>query len=521
MMDARSFFSRRKTRLGALSGTGVFLVVVGLTLLNLLSQRFFVRWDGSDGRRYSLSQASRRLVRGLPDPVLIRAYISSGFPPEYAAQARYVQDLLDEYRAASRGNVAVEIYDPESSEKVREDARRSGVMPVRITQVASDQFQMREGFLGLVMFHQDKQEALPFIRDVDGLEYDVSSRIRRMTRPTKKILGLVTGHREPSSEALRAGLGARLCEAFDVRPIVLSTSTPLTADMLLVMNPSSPFSDGEIAALDAAVSSGVPTAVFLSRVSIDMRSFAPMPRTTALENILAHYGARVREDIVLDAQCQQVSIQTSRAGVTVSNIVAYPPFIVTRPSRTHPLTRPLDSLVFPFAHPVVFSGGPTLTFTPLAMSSVHSWTPTDLRNYDPFSMRPPSPDALRGPFPLAAVVEGSTTSFCDPARAARVRLAVVGSGVFVDDGLPLPVENGVFLSGLADWLCQENDFLSIPTRGPSFRPIHPRSGVVRALVKAAGYFFLPLMVVAWGFLRWRRRCARRPAIQKIWESFRA
>ncbi|MBI4395900.1 MAG: Gldg family protein, partial [Elusimicrobia bacterium] len=85
---------KTKTRMGALSGGGVLLLTAILVILNLLSQRLFFRWDWTAGRRYSLSSASKDLVRSLEDPVLIRAYISDGLPQPLATYGRYSRDLL-------------------------------------------------------------------------------------------------------------------------------------------------------------------------------------------------------------------------------------------------------------------------------------------------------------------------------------------------------------------------------------------------------------------------------------------
>ena len=73
-------------------------------------------------------------------------------------------------------------------------------------------------------------------------------------------------------------------------------------------------------------------------------------------------------------------------------------------------------------------------------------------------------------------------------------------------------------SNLAGWLAQEKDFSTIPSRGPVFRPLRRSSALVRAAVKLVGFFFLPAGTALWGLIRWRRRRARRPLIQKEWEA---
>lgn len=517
-MDLKTLLAGRRARLGTLSGAGLLVLSGGLLLANLLSQKAFLRSDWSAGGRYSLSPASRRMLRELPDPVLLRAYLSAGLPSPASGNAQYVKDLLSEYRSAGKGRVRVEVVDPESSDKAKEDAQRAGVPPMRFTQVASDQFQVREGFLGVVMFYQDKQDVLPFVDQTENLEFELTSRLRKMSRTEKKSLGLVTGHGEPPLDHLRQGPAAKLFDLFDVRAFDLASATGPAVDVLFVVNPAGEFKPSDLDALDVLVSSGVPTAFFFGRKSVSFQNFGVYPRPTGLDGFLAHYGLRLGDDIVLDSQCQQVTLRSSRGGMTVTNILSYPAFILSRADGGHPVTRSLESLSFPFAHPVIPTGSTGVVVTPLAASSSRSWLPPNLLSMDPYSLRPAAPEDPRGPFTLAAAAEGSLPSFRDAGRTARVKLALVGSGYFLDGQLPLLPGNADFPSFLAEWMTQGDDFLSIPSRGSSFRPLRPAPPVVRVLVKALSYFFLPFAVVLWGLARWRRRRADRPSIQKEWEA---
>jgi hypothetical protein len=212
---------------------------------------------------------------------------------------------------------------------------------------------------------------------------------------------------------------------------------------------------------------------------------------------------------------------TFQGGDGMAAILNYPAFILSRPEKGHPLTKSLEVLGFPFAHPVVPLGtGPK--FTPLDRTSAYSWIPSELRSIDPNSLRRPTEQDAHGPFTLAAAVEGSTRSFSDPNRTANVRMVVVGTDYFLDAELPSPPGNADFLARLAEWMVQDEDFQSIPSKGAAFRPLRPVHPALRGFFKAAGYFFLPALIVLWGFLRWRDRRLARPSIEKAWrESLRA
>lgn len=50
------------------------LVTAGIILLvNVLSDRFFVRWDVTENKQFTLSKATKQILKELDEPVTIRA----------------------------------------------------------------------------------------------------------------------------------------------------------------------------------------------------------------------------------------------------------------------------------------------------------------------------------------------------------------------------------------------------------------------------------------------------------------
>ena len=87
-----------------------FVALIGaLFLLNTVSLQFFGRLDLTRDKQFTLSDASKTLVRTLDEPVTIRAYFTKDLPPPYSTNTRYVKDLLDEYFAAIEEYVCEEL----------------------------------------------------------------------------------------------------------------------------------------------------------------------------------------------------------------------------------------------------------------------------------------------------------------------------------------------------------------------------------------------------------------------------
>ena len=77
-------------------------LLVGLVLLNLTSRDIFYRFDLTDNKMFSLSSSSRSIVEKIDDRLTIKVYFSDNLPNELGNTRRYLQDILEEYRAVSK-----------------------------------------------------------------------------------------------------------------------------------------------------------------------------------------------------------------------------------------------------------------------------------------------------------------------------------------------------------------------------------------------------------------------------------
>lgn len=82
-----------------------------------------------DGR-YTLSEASRRIVSEINSPLYIRFYLSSAVSREYPALYQYSQAVLrrlETYRDQNPEMIRIEIKDPEPYGKIAEEAQKQGL----------------------------------------------------------------------------------------------------------------------------------------------------------------------------------------------------------------------------------------------------------------------------------------------------------------------------------------------------------------------------------------------------------
>src|SRR5208283_1151238 len=171
------------------------LFVVGVVvLINLIGTRFFGRLDLTENKVYTLSQPSRDLVKTLPDFLTVKAFISSDLPPEIKTLSRYVRDMVDEYRTSSNGKFRWEAV-PDSDKNIDQDATHCKVDKIQIQVLRGTKFEMGSYYLGLCFLYGDKMESIPQISRAEGLEFEISSLIKKLTVKKKKI-AFTTGHGE-------------------------------------------------------------------------------------------------------------------------------------------------------------------------------------------------------------------------------------------------------------------------------------------------------------------------------------
>jgi ABC-type uncharacterized transport system involved in gliding motility auxiliary subunit len=217
------------------------LVLGILVVLNFISIRLFGRLDLTSQGVYTLSDASKKLVGALDDRVTVKAYFTEELPAPYNNNRRSVLDILNDYKAYSKGNLQYEFISPQG-EKGEQDAQQQGISPVQVQVVNEDKLEVKRGYLGLVLLYEDRKEILPVVQNLSTLEYDISSALKRLTSKAKKKIGYTTGHGETEFSAMRQVYQAE-AQQYDLIPVDLSKGEQVPSDIsaLLVIAPQTGF----------------------------------------------------------------------------------------------------------------------------------------------------------------------------------------------------------------------------------------------------------------------------------------
>ena len=119
--------------------TGILLTFGILVIINFFAYRFFLRLDFTADQEYTLSKATKNILKSLDGPVTISAYFSEDLPPNVAKVKQDFKDMLIEYDNASGGKIVYQFINPNKDQQTEMEAQQAGIQPIMINVRERDQ----------------------------------------------------------------------------------------------------------------------------------------------------------------------------------------------------------------------------------------------------------------------------------------------------------------------------------------------------------------------------------------------
>ena len=326
----------------AAAQTGLYLVVLAAiaVAVNWLVASSTVRWDQTSTQRYTLSDGSGRLVRGLKEPIKVDAYVPTmGGIARLNAFVRDLKDLLKEYRTKSNGKFEFTIIEANTDE-LRDQAKEAGLEPMAFADQKADQASIAQGFLGLVFKYGSERDVIPQLNPsrTEGLEFWITNKIREVRDKAEDIkhrIGVVTGKDELklSDNNLVARKGRQgspsmeqiLKQAFpfySIETVELKESEPIDEKLagLIITQPGKDYTDKELRRVDEFLMRGSKSLVVVASAVNLKPQDASMQATLNLHNLdklLVGYGINIKKNAVLDFGAQfRIPILTASGQVS-------------------------------------------------------------------------------------------------------------------------------------------------------------------------------------------------------------
>src|SRR5712691_6184594 len=264
----RGFFASRR----AVAVAALVCIALMLISVNIIAARFFTwRLDLTGQHLYTLSRGTLRTLSKIDEPITLRFHYSARLTdevPSYGVYAQRVRELLDQYVAAARGKIRLEVYNPQPFSDVEDRAVAFGLQGVPLDA------QGEQVYFGLAATNStDDQQIVAFFQPERErfLEYDLTKLVHSLAFPKKTVVGLMsTLPLEGDMTAMMRGrpsepmaIVEQLRQLYELRTIGsdLDKIAP-DVDVLLVIHPQN-LSDKTQYAIDQFVLGGGRALVFV------------------------------------------------------------------------------------------------------------------------------------------------------------------------------------------------------------------------------------------------------------------
>jgi ABC-type uncharacterized transport system involved in gliding motility auxiliary subunit len=226
------------------SAVGLVALFLLLVAFNYLASLAPGRVDLTEGNIYTLSDGTKKILRGLESPVKLKLYITrgeQGMPVQLRSFAQRVEDLAREFKSVAGSNLVIELYDPKPDSEAEEAAQLDGID-------AQQLFSGEQFYLGLAVSQLDRKQAIPTlsVQRERLLEYDLARAIARVGSAERPVIGLmsalpVLGERFNPMTRQAADpwvLAGELKRDFEVKTVsLLSESIDPSIKTLLLIHP--------------------------------------------------------------------------------------------------------------------------------------------------------------------------------------------------------------------------------------------------------------------------------------------
>ena len=367
----------------------IFIVGLFLCLYGALQVRP-VRWDMTDDKHYSLSEASKSLLRQTDEPIEVTLLLDGDLNAGFRRLKKATEETIAEMDVF--GDVRCTMY---NVQRFSEDSLAAlGLRPIVIHEREQNgKTAQTTVYPYAIMQYKGKRAVVTLLKNTRGLsgeenlnasieqlEFAFMEALHLLQQTVTPRVAILEGHGEPD-EAHTYDLMSALSKYFQVdrgslvesqkskdrdevaqRPINIHILDGYKA--VLIIDPQTPFSEQERFIIDQYIMRGgavlwAVNGVRFSEQVLQSDGFTPiLPLEVGLTDMLFRYGVRVNPALVQDIQCLPIPVNVS-SDPAQPNLQpmpwTYAPLLLT--SQGSPVTKNMGQVMSTFVSPVDAVGG--------------------------------------------------------------------------------------------------------------------------------------------------------------------
>ena len=355
------------------------ILVLGLCgALLALSHIRRVRWDLTDDRHYSLSEATKTLLKQTDAPIEVTLLLDGDLNAGFTRLKKATEELMDEMSVYADLSLALpskegtELQDSLGLRPIviHEREQNGKTAQTTIYPYALISYKGRGAVVTLLKNTRGLSGEENLNNSIEQLEYAFAEALHRLQQTELPRIAIIEGHGEPD-ERYVWDLEQTLSQYFYVdRGAIIIPEQGVDVHLLdgykaiIIANPQTAFSDIERFIIDQYIMRGgtvlwVVNGVRFSNDVLQSDGFTPIiPLDLGITDMLFRYGIRINPALVQDLQCMTIPVNVSEDPQT-PNLQPFPwtyaPLLLT--SNSSPITRNTGQVMSTFVSPIDAVGG--------------------------------------------------------------------------------------------------------------------------------------------------------------------
>lgn len=495
----------------------ILAIVLLAGVFGLISHRF----DLTQEKRYTLSDATQKILKSVDKPLTVEVYLEGDFPASFRQLQNETQFILEEFRKINP-KIDYKFIDPIKTKMSKDTLAAMGMQPSILPDMKDGKISEIVMFPFAALKYNSTGFSIPLIinqtgidasqqlsRSIENLEYNFASNIKSLIEIRKKTVGVLINQDELGPEQFQGFMEMAL-QNYNAGPVIPANQKDLTfadipklknMDAIVIAKPRKAFTETEKIILDQYIMNGGKTLWMIDAVNAEMdtlfnsKKIMAYPMDTNLTDFFFNYGLRINPGLVKDMKKSALIriVSGEVAGNPQFSSFLWPYFPLGITETKNPITKNINPVKFEFPTSIDTLGRKNIKTNVLFESSEET-NVKQVPNYVSLSEivkadslsefdKPTAPKifavSLEGKFNSAYSTRSERTSYPNfKAESSPNKMIVIADGDIgrnqVYKGKPLPLGedlltkqtygNEQFLRNSLDFLLDDSNLMELRNR---------------------------------------------------------
>ncbi|WP_308992252.1 gliding motility-associated ABC transporter substrate-binding protein GldG [Mariniflexile litorale] len=362
----------------------IAILLLILVAINYISSFAFKRFDLTEDKRYTLSDATINIIKKVDSPIEIDVFLSGDdFPSEFRRLQNETKQLLEEFSSENK-NIIFNFINPLEHDATRErniqQLTDRGLTPMQLSVQESGKASQAIIFPWALASYNNETVLISLVKNkigtsqqdlvtnsVQHLEYAFADGFSKLTNPKHHKIAVLRGNKQLADKYI-ANFIKKLGEYYFIAPFTLDSvaSNPQKTletlenfDLIISAKPTEAFTEEEKLVLDQYTMNGGKSLWLIDAVAMEKdslyndtgKNFATT-RDLNLTDFFFKYGVRVNPVLVSTLYSAPITLAMGEGSESQFQHLRWPYSPLASTNDTHPIVNNLNFVKFDFANQI-------------------------------------------------------------------------------------------------------------------------------------------------------------------------